>query len=243
MRSNKLLLGVVAVAAAAGVYWFLLLAPKREEASTLAGQVSTKQSQVAQAETTLASYRTAAKSYKSNYATVARLGKAVPADDDVRSLVIQLEAAADDAKVDFRSIEVSDSGASTVPGTAPSVAVPPGATAGADGFATMPFALEFTGNYMRLSHFFTKLERFVQVHNEKIDVKGRLLRLENIKLTPSPDGYPSLSAKVTATSYLTPASTDVAGGATAAAPGTTPAAPAGGTTTPVTPATVTGALR
>ena len=38
---------------------------------------------------------------------VARLGKAVPADDDVRSLLVQLDSAAKRAKVDFRSITLS----------------------------------------------------------------------------------------------------------------------------------------
>ena len=42
--------------------------------------------------------------YKANYATVVRLGKAVPTDDDTRSLVVQLDAAAKRSGVDFDTI-------------------------------------------------------------------------------------------------------------------------------------------
>ena len=38
---------------------------------------------------------------RANYATVVRLGKAVPADDDVRSLIVQLDSAAERSNVDF----------------------------------------------------------------------------------------------------------------------------------------------
>ena len=43
MRSNKLFLGVLVVAGLAAAYWFLLLAPKREEVTALEGQVTQKQ--------------------------------------------------------------------------------------------------------------------------------------------------------------------------------------------------------
>ena len=110
MKSNKLLIGVVALVAAAAAYWFLLLAPKREEAAALSEQVTQKQAEAAQAESTLASYRQAQQTFRVNYSTIARLGKAVPADDDVRSLVVQLEGAASTSKSDFRSIAVRSFG-------------------------------------------------------------------------------------------------------------------------------------
>ena len=49
---------------------------------------------------------------------VARLGKAVPADDDVRSLMVQINSAADRSGVDFRTISIGGAGAPTA-GPAP----------------------------------------------------------------------------------------------------------------------------
>jgi hypothetical protein len=251
-RQTRLLLGVVAALAALAAYWFLLLAPKREEAAALATQVEQKEAAVAQAESTLASYRDAESAFKGLYTTVARLGKAVPADDDVRSLVVQLESAASASKVDFRSIEVGTGSAAPTDATATPAAptdkpLPPGAVpVGSAGFSTMAFNLEFNGDFLRLSDLFSRLERFVRVNDDRIDVTGRLLRVESVTLTPNGEDYRDLTATVNASTYLVPATEGLTGGATAQAPAapTTPTEPStAGTTPPVTTATSTGALR
>jgi hypothetical protein len=248
-RQTRLLLGVVATLAALAAYWYLLLAPKREEAAALAEKVAQTEAAVAQAETTLASYRDAERAYKPLYATVTRLGKAVPADDDVRSLVVQLESAADAAKVDFGSIEVggvsSASGATDEPPAG--VELPPGAAAiGSAGFSAMGFSLEFKGSFLDLTELFTRLERFVRVNNDRLDVSGRLLRIEGIKLAPTGDDYRKLTATVSASTYLVPATEGLTAGATAqasAGSGSTTTPADGGTTPAVTTATSTGVLR
>ena len=85
MTKNKtLLIAVAATAAAIAAFWFLALAPKREEAAALEAKISAKQTEQANAEQTLASYRKTKDNYAKNYATVVRLGKAVPDDEDVR---------------------------------------------------------------------------------------------------------------------------------------------------------------
>jgi hypothetical protein len=241
IAKQKLLIGVVAALAALAAYWFLLLAPKREEAAALATKVEAAQAAVAQAEATLGSYREAQAAYKGLSATVARLGKAVPAGDDVRSLVVQLESAAAGSEVDFASIQT---GAASAPdpataSAATDVAAPPGASAG---FSAMSFNLEFKGSYLRLSELFSRLERFVRVRNERIDVTGRLLRVEGLTMTPESGDYRRLGAKVTVSTYLVPATAGLAATPAAPATGTTPPSD-GGTTPPVTTATSTGTLR
>ena len=101
-RSNKILLSVVALGAAIAAFYFLVLAPKREEVAKLDKDIATQEAEIEQARLTLAGYEAGARSYKKNYATLARLGKAVPADDDVRSLLVQLESTADRSGVDLR---------------------------------------------------------------------------------------------------------------------------------------------
>jgi hypothetical protein len=238
-RSNKLMLGALAALGLVAAYWFLLLAPKRDEAAALATQLSAKQGEVAQAQSTLASYRKAQQNYKATYAEVTQLGKAVPADDDVRSLVVHLDSASELSKVDFRSIELgaSTSGASAAagaPATGPSP--PPGAVAvGSAGFSTMPFVFRFKGDYAPLSSLFNRLEQFVTVNNQKIDVTGRLLRLETIELLPDTAGYPKINATVTASSYLVPPTVALTGSASSPTTPTT----GGGTSAAIT----TGASR
>ena len=244
-RRNSMLIAVVAVVAVIGGYWMLILSPKREEAVKLDGQITKQQSALATAEADVATYEAAQKHYKANYSMVARLGKAVPADDDVRSLLVQVNAAAKHAGVDFRTINISAQGA---PSTGPEAAAksdttpPPGAsTVGTAGFSTMPFSFNFKGSFFELGKFFNKIDKFVAVRNGGLDVTGRLLLLNSITITPDTEkGFPNLTADVTANSYLLPPTEGLTAGATAAGP---TGAAAGGTATPSpsTPATTTTA--
>jgi type IV pilus assembly PilO-like protein len=228
---KTLLVGVVAVAAIAA-YWMLVLSPKRKEATDLSSKIAAQQAQVAQNQSLLANFEKAKQDYRKNYTTLVRLGKAIPADDDVHSLVVQLDAAAKRSGVDFQNIDIGQGGgtASALPSTATTNgatgSVPPGAVS-AGAFSAMPFAFSFAGDYNGLSKFFARLERFVGIKGDKIDVNGRLLRIESISLTPDEGGWPGLHAQIGASSYIVPLAQDPA--AQGSAGGTTP-----GTTTPGT---------
>jgi Tfp pilus assembly protein PilO len=250
---NKLLIPILGLVVAAGAFWFLALAPKREEIVKLDSEIAVKKSEVDQSKQLVAEYEKAKANYRANYAKLASLGKAVPADDDVRSLIVQIDDAARRSGVDFRALNITGSGAAggesaapataatTTPGTA---APPPPGTVpiGSAGFSAMPFSLSFQGSYFNLSQFFRRLERFVTVQNNNIDVTGRLLLLGNISVTPQAgeNGKKrgNLAAEVGAATYLVPPNETVGGAATPAPAGTAPA-PAG-TTTPTTTATITG---
>ncbi len=243
-RTNRLLLGLVVLTAAVSAFWMLALEPKREQAAVLAEQITAKQGELDRARREVATYEKARAAYPANYATVARLGKAVPADDDVRFLMVQVDSAARRTGVDFQLIDVGKGG----PGAAAtaktdSAAVIPGAIANAGGFSTLPMSFAFQGSYFELSSFLTRLERFVTVSTRRIDLTGRLLLLQSISLVPDTKGFPAMRAQINASSYLVPPAEKLAPGA-AAAP-TTPAT--GSTPTTVTPgtttATATGAVR
>jgi Tfp pilus assembly protein PilO len=248
-KNKTLLIAVVATAAAIAAFWFLALAPKREEATALEGKIATKQTELQTAQQTLADYRKSKVGYAKNYATVVRLGKAVPDDDDVRSLLVQLDAEAGGTHVDFRTIQVGSAGApSGAPATTGTTTPPPpgAVTVGTAGFSAMPFTFSFKGSFANLSQFFSRMERFVTLRNEKMNVTGRLLRLESIDLQVDQDGFPNIRAQIGASSYLVPETQGLTAGATPAGPAatqTTTPAPAGGPTVPTTPATVTGATR
>ena len=110
----------------------------------------------------------------------------------------------------------------------------------------MPFTFSFRGSFENLSSFFARMERFVTLRNEQLNVTGRLLRLETLDLQVDADGFPNIRAQIGASSYLVPETQGLTAGATAQGPAATPAAtpaPAGGSAVPTTPATVTGATR
>jgi type II secretory pathway pseudopilin PulG len=106
---DRIVLAVVATAAVLAGFWFLILSPKREDGRELDGQIAAAQTRLESARSLLANAEAAKERYQRDYATVARLGKAVPVDDDVPSLVYQLENTAKRHGIDFRAIKVDES--------------------------------------------------------------------------------------------------------------------------------------
>jgi Tfp pilus assembly protein PilO len=221
-RSNKILLSVVALGAAIAAFYFVILSPKREEVASLDTKIAAQKAEVEQARLQLAGYEEAKSTYKRNYATLARLGKAVPGDDDVRSLMVQLESTAYRSGVVFEKIELGtglgggetvDTGATAAEGQ---LASAPGSVPVAGGvLSAMPFNFSFTGSYFDLTSFFSRLEHFVRAKNARLESTGRLLRLESITIAPSPIGFPDMTAQINAATYLVPPVQGVAAGAPA----------------------------
>ena len=222
---NGLIMGLLLTIVAGYGFFHFALAPKREDASALQTQIDQQQQQLDAANALLAANSTARERYQASYASVVRLGKAVPADDDVRSLVVQLEAAARKAHIDFSSINLSTAAASAASATgATATQLPPGATVGPAGFPVMQFAFTFKGQFFNLGDFFERLHGFVKSNKQGVDVTGRLLTLDSLKLEPDSEGFPKINATVNATSYLVSPLEGLTAGASAAGP-------AGATTT------------
>ncbi|MDX6675482.1 MAG: hypothetical protein QOH11_2900 [Solirubrobacteraceae bacterium] len=119
---DRIALTVVIAAVLVGGFWFLVLGPQRSKASKLSSQLTKEEQRLSTAQSDAAQSRAARAEYASNYATVARLGKAVPSSDDVPSLVYQLSSTAQSTGVDFRTIKLQN--ASSGAGAAPAPATP-----------------------------------------------------------------------------------------------------------------------
>jgi type II secretory pathway pseudopilin PulG len=251
-RRDQIVLAVVAVVGAIAASWLLVISPKRDQAAKLESKIQSTQSSLNNARSVLAQAQAARSSFRGSYTTLVRLGEAVPTDDDVPSLIYQVQSAANATGVDFGGLSVNPSGAaastpSTPPsggttgsstpatpstpaasttGTSSTAPLPPGVTVGPAGFPVEPFNFTFQGNFFHLANFFGRLERFVQATNKRISVSGRLLTLEAINLAPSAAGFPQIQATVSATTYLLPASQGLVEGATPAGPSQTAVQPA-----------------
>ena len=107
---DRLLVVAVLVVAALGGVWFVGLAPKRKQAAGLQQQIDTANQQLADAQQKAATARQAKARYDKDYADIATLGKAVTKSDALPSLIYQLQSAAHNARIDFRSLKVSGGG-------------------------------------------------------------------------------------------------------------------------------------
>lgn len=117
---DRIALTVVIAAVLVAGFWFLVLGPQRSKASKLSSQLTKEEQRLSTAQSDAAQSRAARAEYATNYATVARLGKAVPSSDDVPSLVYQLSSTAQSTGVDFRTIKLENasSGARAAPASA-----------------------------------------------------------------------------------------------------------------------------
>jgi Tfp pilus assembly protein PilO len=102
-RDRKIVLVLVPLLLV-GAFVFFVIKPKREEASKAARDLAAQQDRRDRALATEQQLLTAKRSFAADYTTVVRLGKAVPTDVDMPSVLVQLERAAVGTKIDFGKI-------------------------------------------------------------------------------------------------------------------------------------------
>jgi Tfp pilus assembly protein PilO len=126
-RDKKIMLLLIPILLV-GAYWFLLLTPKREEASeataTLTEQTDRRDAAQARVDS-LSGDRT---DFAADYGEIVRLGKAVPPTVDMPTILVQLDAAARGTKIVFTRITAEE----RVPAATPAV-TPPAAPGSGDG--------------------------------------------------------------------------------------------------------------
>jgi Tfp pilus assembly protein PilO len=240
--TNRAIAAIVILAVLGFAFWTMLLSPKRDEARTLGTEIEDLKASLSQHEAEVAEGEAAREEFPTEYQRLVVLGKAVPGDDDVASLLVQMNRISDAAGGTFREIQLAPgSGESETAATAPAAAsegtpvsatevaaslLPLGATIGPAGLAVMPYTIAFDGNFFEIADFIKGLDSLVKTGEDEVTVDGRLVTIDGFSLeADSNAGFPALNASFALTTYLTPPSEGVAGGATETAPPTaTPAA-------------------
>jgi Type II secretion system (T2SS), protein M len=254
-RDRIVLMAIVVLVLLGGGY-VMVVSPERKQAAEAQTSVQTAKGQLESAEQTAASARAAQRRYSAAYSSVVSLGKAVPPADEVPSLIYELEQASNQREVDFNSISSAANGGSGAAGASATTAA---TTAESGGFTQMPFTFIFKGSFAGLAHLFNQVEGFaVRTNTGGLAVSGRLLTIQGVTITPESGGSAgdkatggagsstssgALTATVTATAYVLPATQGLTGGASPSAPGaagatTTASAGSTGSSNPATPAVV-----
>lgn len=242
--TNVLIVAMLGIAALAAAFWILALSPKRDEAKKLGAQVEEVKASLAQHRAEISQALDARKEFGTDYEQLVVLGKAVPGGDDTASLLVQLNQIAKRAGVEFNEFTLESGGGEEPPppaapeseGTSASNPVSPtevaastmplGATIGPAGLGVMPYTLTFAGDFFHIADFIEGLDSMVKTTNGKVAVNGRLLTINGFSLAAGASGFPTLEATFNVTTYLTPPSLGVTGGATPAAPASSTATPA-----------------
>lgn len=241
--SSRVLIAVVVVIALGVAFWMLALGPKRDESSELGSQLRGAEASLAQSRSQVAAALKARKQFPVAYQRLVVLGKAVPGDDETPSLLVQVNRIAANAGARFTNINLSAEGAgsstastsgpqegaggsattNTSPTEAAAALLPLGARIGPAGLGVMPYTLTFTGDFFEIADFIKGLDSLVKTEESKVSIDGRLITIDGFALSADPEHvFPQLKATFSVTTYLTPPSQGVTGGATPSAPAAAP---------------------
>jgi hypothetical protein len=211
IRDRMIIVAVLGVGLLAG-FWIGILGPKRAEVRRLSTELTAQKQRLDAAQASASDVQRAKDGYEADYAAVANLGKAVPVDAGVPSLLYQLDDETRGAKVSFDSITVgggADKGAAPAAAAAAPTATGAGALPG--GVTTAPFNFTFTGSFFDLQDLLDRINRFVTVRNDAVQVSGRLLTIKDIALAAGE--FPKVTATVSANAFQAPAAQAVTSGA------------------------------
>ena len=246
--TNRMIAAMLAVVVLGVAFWMMVLSPKREEATKLDAEVERLEASLALHQGEVAEAEAARDEFPTQYQRLVVLGKAVPGDDDIASLLVQLNRIANRADGKFREIQLSPGSGSGEPAPAPAATgaegspasptevaasvMPLGATIGPAGLAVMPYEVTFDGNFFKVADFIKGLDVLVNTKEDGVVVDGRLVTIDGFSLEADSDKpFPALKATFVLTTYLTPPSEGVTGGATPLSPATTTTATPAATTT------------
>ena len=172
---------IVAVLLYAAVVWFLVVSPKRADASAARVELAAAQTRLVEAELALHQVDRAG----APVADVFRLAKAMPSSAEQASLVLELTKLAGASGLTLESI----------------TAEPPVAAVG--GPMLMSVSVVVRGRYAEITKFLMRARTLVTVTDGEIDATGRLLSARSVTLTESDTGdFPELDANIGFDAYV-----------------------------------------
>jgi len=244
--------------ALAVAFVFLVIAPKRNEASELGEQATSLRSTIDASEAQIAAAKQARRRFSQDYARLVKLGRAVPEDGDQATFVYDISEIGRSNNLVFQDFEVlagatgDQAPANPAPADptsppadpeaesteiAPALAtettaalLPIGSTVGPAGLPVMPYGVTFRGSFFDVADFLGDLDSTVITKGVNPDVGGRLMTIDSFAFAADPTvGFPKIQANLALTTYIAAPNEGLAAGATPAGP-----APAGSPSDPAT---------
>lgn len=204
-------IGIGGVLVVALIGWFLLISPQRSRASSIDVEIEQVEAQIVQARAAAAQAESAE---PVRTADLFRLTKAMPSENDIAGVLLELSKTAGETGIVFEQI---------IPG--------PTVTAGT--FRAQPIDLVFTGNFYSLSDFLYRLRNLVSVQQGDLIANGRLFSVEKLQFVEADSKFPNIRALLTVSALLYGTSGEPPPSAPAE---TTTTDTTAGTTTPTEPA-------
>lgn len=178
--------GVVLIAA----WFFLFFNPVRSKLANLSKQIDTATTTLSSKKLELVSYQQLKSTAPQSKVDLVRLGKMMPSEGNVPSVIVELTQTAKLSGLSFTGITPS----------LPSAGSP---------FGMQSLSLKLQGTYFDLEDYLYRLESYVQFRNDDFLVTGRLLQPVSVQITTSNDATApphTLQIALTINAYLWPVS-------------------------------------
>jgi type II secretory pathway pseudopilin PulG len=229
-QSTKTALAVVAIIVAAAAFWLLLLSPKRDKAGELSEQVSAAKSTLATEKARAGEGVAAKKKFRRDYQQLVLLGKAVPAEAETASLLVQLNALGRSESTPLVALSNEGGGGEEAepttetgaPAETAALQKPPlGSKVGPAGFRAMPMKLGYVGGYFPLVELMGRIDGLVATKRGRVAANGRLVTINSFFLKPVDNltHFNVVSGGLSVTTYTTPPDQGLTAGASLAGPG------------------------
>jgi Tfp pilus assembly protein PilO len=176
-------LGVVVILVA---WYFLIITPKKDETDSKLAEYQTANTEYEQNRAKVKRIdeeRTAAKQAAGD---LLKLNKLIPMDSQVPSMIVELQATANDAGLKFLKI------------------VPVTPIAGTDGGTIVPIEINVQGEYFDVHDFLYRVENYARMEGNDINVTGRLINVITLDMVqPDIGDFPEVLVKIGANAYMT----------------------------------------
>lgn len=215
---NILILGILVLLLLAVGYYFLLFSPLRQQYLSAYDERTQKEQQRAQLEQSVAELENIRRNAPQIERNILEYSKRLPEQDEIPTLLIQIEQIAEGAGATQLVITPGEAGGAAAGGATAAAAAPP------DGdFSRIPLTMSFEGTYLEMQDFLFRLKnlsRLVTVTEttwEELEEEGGSTTVAGTEEL--------LTVEIQAETYVQPA----AGSTSPAAPAA-PGGPTGGTT-------------
>jgi hypothetical protein len=169
---------IVLVMVAGG--WFLLVSPKRREASHLDEEIAQAQAQAVSAQQAVDA---ANKIKPVAVPDLFKLAKAMPDDIDMAGVLLELNRVASESGIAFESIT-------------------PGQPTKLTGYRVIPTDVVFEGNFYSLADFLYRLRNLVGVSGGRLNASGRLFAIDKLSFGEADAGFPQIKAAITVDAFV-----------------------------------------
>jgi Tfp pilus assembly protein PilO len=158
--------------------YLLVVSPQRSRSGELEGQIESTRGQISERRAASRNTETPIR-----FAELFALAKAMPDEDDVPGVLLELSRMADETGMSIKSV---------TPGLRESAS---------DGYSRLPLDIVVEGDFYDLSDFLYRLRTLVTVRDGRLDAGGRLFTVDAVALTEGTENFPQLQATLTLSAF------------------------------------------